>query len=858
MSALLPYLWYPLFLTGAIVAFGVALSAGAHPLLAAYPPIIVTGLAIVLLEQRFIERPDWRPTWRDVKSDLAFMAAVQIAVPRLLGAAAVILLAGWMHDRAASGLWPHDWPLAVQVLLMVLLVDLMRYWLHRACHDWPLLWRLHEVHHSPDILYVVNVGRFHPFEKALHFCFDSVPFLLLGVAPEVLAGYFLLYSVNGFFQHSNLCLRYGWLNYVVGSAETHRWHHARDAAMANCNFGNTTIVWDLLFRTWYLPGPVGDIGIMDRGYPKGFRAQMLAPFRRGDGMPRRTPRAWLADVLVALKLTLIRWRQARRISAAVHNPMRVQRRLLRRIVQQNRDTRFGRDHDFAGIKTYKQFVARVPVAEYEALRPYIDAEIERGEAALTAEPPVGYARTSGTTGRAKDVPLTARHLDMLRHIHETAVSFQHRTCPAAFEGGIMAVVSPASEGTMPNGRSYGSASGIVARNTPALVREKFVVPQEVLTITDSRVKYLLILRLGLARRDVSYFGSANPTTLLTLIKLYREHRDALLADLREGGFFLESEVPAEVMHAVRPRLMSNSAARDRAAELLRRDAAHTRIADLWPGLRLIVTWTCASAGVAVQALRRELAPSTRVLELGYVSSEFRGTVTLGKRSGSGLPTLHAHFFEFVEREKWDRGAPEFLTLDKVEKGKVYYLVITTPSGLYRYFINDLVKVTGFLHRTPLLQFMQKGKGVTNITGEKLYEAQVLAAVGAVMQEMGESMRFMQMLADEEACQYRLYVEPASGAAWSEEELAEKVDAGLSRLNVEYEAKRESGRLKPPVAIRLAPETGEAYKQHCVEKGQREGQFKTVAVAYRRSFGFDLDAHAEAADIAKAAPVAERA
>jgi len=112
---------------------------------------------------------------------------------------------------------------------MVLAVDLLRYALHRACHRYPLLWRLHEVHHSPEILYALNVGRFHPIEKALHFMLDTVPFLIFGVAPEVIAGYFLLYSVNGFFQHSNLRLRYGWLNYLVGSAETHRWQASRTA-----------------------------------------------------------------------------------------------------------------------------------------------------------------------------------------------------------------------------------------------------------------------------------------------------------------------------------------------------------------------------------------------------------------------------------------------------------------------------------------------------------------------------------------------------------------------------------------------------------------------------------------------------
>ncbi len=630
----------------------------------------------------------------------------------------------------------------------------------------------------------------------------------------------------------------------MGSAETHRWHHARDPKTASCNFSNTTIVWDLLFGTWYLPKgkPVDEIGIMDRAYPKGFWAQMLAPFRRRDGTPWRTPHAWLADALVTLNLWSMRLIQGRRIAAAARDPMRVQNALLARIVGENKDTAFGRRYGFAEISSYGEFVRRVPVGEYEALRPLVEAEIERGENALTREPPEWYVRTSGTTGKPKDIPLTRSHLNALRRIHQTSVAFQHRVCPEAFSGGIMAIVSPAYEGVLSNGKPFGSASGIVASNTPAAVLEKFVIPAPVFTVSDSRVKYLLILRLALARPDVTYLGAANSTTMLTLIKLYREHQSALINDLRRGTFFLADKVPEQVRSAIAARLYPRP---EQAARLARLQAgAAPRIADLWPALRLVVTWTCASAGIAAQSLRLELSPRTRILELGYLSSEFRGTITLGRRAGSGLPTLDAHFFEFVEREKWDRGEPEFLTLDRVRKGVDYYLIVTTPSGLYRYFINDLVRVMGFLHQTPLLKFMQKGKGVTNITGEKLYEAQVLAAVSAAMADIGRAARFVMMLADEEERRYRLYVEAEPGPKPEAARLAEAVDAKLRDLNVEYMAKRESERLGAPSAAWLADQTGEAYKQFCVKQGQREGQFKTVALAYRKGFGFDLEACAE--------------
>ncbi len=846
MTQVLSYSWYPAFLASAIALFAVMLQAELSPAWAAYASIFVVALVVVALEQWFPEREDWRPQWSDVTADAAFMALVQIALPRLLLGFMLLAMAHWMHEHEPSDLWPHHWSLAAQAVVMVLAVDFTRYWLHRACHTFMPLWRLHEVHHSPDLLYTLNVGRFHPLEKVLHFSLDTVPFLLLGVAPEVVAAYFVLYSVNGFFQHSNIRLRYGWLNYLVGSAETHRWHHAKDPKTASCNFGNTTILWDLVFGTWYLPEDRAlEIGIMDAGYPKGFWVQMITPFGSRGGRRRSLDR-WLADAMVTLHLRAMRCLHARKIAAAARDPMRVQYRLLEKILRDNAETSFGRRHGFHAALRYEEFARRVQVSDYEALRPYVDAEITRAETALTHERPVQYARTSGSTGRPKDVPITASYRKALRRIQRAAVAFQHRACPSAFQGAILAIVSPAREGELANRKPFGSASGIVAGSTPSMIQEKFVVPTPVFTLLDSRLKYLTILRLALARPDITYLGSANPSTMLALIKLYREQHAALIDDVRQGSFFLRHQVPAEVWPSVRERLTADP---QRAAALnrLHMNGASARIADLWPRLRLVVTWTRGSAGVTVDALRQELAPKTRILELGYLSSEFRGTFTVGRRAGSGWPTLDTHFFEFVERDRWERGDPHFLTLDRLRKGADYYIIVTTPAGLYRYFINDVVRVRGFLHRTPLLEFVQKGRGVTNITGEKLYEEQVLSAVRSAMADLRQVPRFVIMLADEEQRAYRLYVEPGDGPPLPEaRRLAEAVDAKLHELNLEYAAKRESGRLGPIEATWLAAETGEAYKQACVRQGQREAQFKPPTLAYRRGFGFELKAYVRGA------------
>ena len=120
-------------------------------------------------------------------------------------------------------------------------------------------------------------------EKALQYGVDALPFALLGVAPDVLAAYFVFYAINGFFQHSNCRVRLGPLNYVVSGPELHRWHHSEFAEESDNNFGNNLIIWDILFGTRFLPRDreVGPLGLVNRNYPMGFVAQMRTPFIGG-------------------------------------------------------------------------------------------------------------------------------------------------------------------------------------------------------------------------------------------------------------------------------------------------------------------------------------------------------------------------------------------------------------------------------------------------------------------------------------------------------------------------------------------------------------------------------------------------
>ncbi|MGR8946702.1 MAG: sterol desaturase family protein [Gammaproteobacteria bacterium] len=283
--SLVAWMAYPGIIAIAICAHFVCLQNGINLMVSTYAPVLTGALAITFLERMCWQRQAWLASFDDVLTDTVYMLLVQILLPRFLAffVAVTILNEFSSNEIFPVGIWPHNLPVFLQALLMLVTAEFFRYWLHRLAHQWPPLWRFHAVHHSPHKLYWINVGRFHPIEKALQFLFDSLPFIVFGVSAEVLALYFVFYSLNGFFQHCNIELRLGLLNYLVSGPELHRWHHSRSAEESNNNYGNNLIIWDLLFGTWFLPKDrlVGKLGLINRHYPLGFISQLRAPFIKG-------------------------------------------------------------------------------------------------------------------------------------------------------------------------------------------------------------------------------------------------------------------------------------------------------------------------------------------------------------------------------------------------------------------------------------------------------------------------------------------------------------------------------------------------------------------------------------------------
>ncbi|MEH2387652.1 MAG: sterol desaturase family protein [Nostoc sp.] len=277
---------YPCVMSiGLIIYYGLK-SYGINVFLSSYVATIIAGVGLITFFELVLPyRKEWLPSKSDVGTDFIFMMLVQVLLPYLLSIFSVSWLFDFINNNNfnLSDLWPHNYPIWIQILIMILSGDFLRYWLHRAAHTWNLLWRFHAVHHSVHKLYWLNLGRFHPLDRSLQLLCDSLPFIFLSVSKEVLALYSVIYSIKGFFQHCNIDVKLGWFNYIISGPELHRWHHSTNISESNNNYGNHVIIWDILFGTYFLPNDknVSELGLLNRNYPMSFLKQMQAPFIKG-------------------------------------------------------------------------------------------------------------------------------------------------------------------------------------------------------------------------------------------------------------------------------------------------------------------------------------------------------------------------------------------------------------------------------------------------------------------------------------------------------------------------------------------------------------------------------------------------
>jgi lathosterol oxidase len=218
-----------------------------------------------------------RPFWQ---LDLLFFGMNHLTVGLLLlvGNRFAPWAFGWAVNATLQGL-VLSLPVWVQVILLLFCADLAQYWVHRAFHEIPFLWRFHAVHHSTEYMDWLAGSRTHFVQVLVDRTLVMVPLYLLGASESALNAYVVIAGFQAVFVHANVGVRFGPLKYLVVTPQFHHWHHSSEKPAIDTNYSVHLPIFDMVFRTFHLPGDLwpAQYGTVSP-LPRTFASQLAYPF----------------------------------------------------------------------------------------------------------------------------------------------------------------------------------------------------------------------------------------------------------------------------------------------------------------------------------------------------------------------------------------------------------------------------------------------------------------------------------------------------------------------------------------------------------------------------------------------------
>jgi hypothetical protein len=369
----------------------------------------------------------------------------------------------------------------------------------------------------------------------------------------------------------------------------------------------------------------------------------------------------------------------------------------------------------------------------------------------------------------------------------------------------------------------------------------------VFAIEDYEAKYYTLLRLA-AGQNISCIATVNPSTIVLLADRLARHGESIIRDVRDGSLSSDVPVPQELRDSLHLRPDP-----DRARHLERAAARGGGVLQpglAWPELAAIGCWKGGTVGAYLAKFDTFFPQRPPIRDLGYYATELRGSVPLSDDGDAGTMAVGTNVLEFhpAAEDRAPEGT-ELLRVEQLEVGQRYFVYVTNASGLYRYEMNDIVEVAGHHGKTPLIRFVQKGKGVVSFTGEKLYEVQVIAAVDKALAALRGRYNFIAAVAELVdgtiprlvfLTEFDVPVSDQNGSA-----LVDRLDAAVGEENDEYLTKRRSLRYGAPVIRVVRPGEFDRYRRRMVESGQRaDGQFKVLRLTSDMSFAAEFTAEGD--------------
>ncbi|MFG2322157.1 GH3 auxin-responsive promoter family protein [Streptomyces sp. NPDC048568] len=509
---------------------------------------------------------------------------------------------------------------------------------------------------------------------------------------------------------------------------------------------------------------------------------------------------------------------------------------LRHLLDANADTEFGRRHGFARCRGVDDFRAAVPIADYEALGPWMEAAAAGRPNVLSADPPVVFFKSSGSTGDSKRIPVTREFMrtcffppyyaawaNIVEH-HPEAVRRPDATlnlkhdpapAPAATRSGHPHL----GASQVDFGRAFGERlSAEPGSRAPWSTLPSFVDP------ADHLQRCYVRLRAAMAH-DVRCVIGINPAVVAALPHQLVQWWPRLVKDVHDGTV---DGRPGPEPDPERARLL------DRLAER----AGAPLPAHVWPRMELLFCWTTGLSSLYLPRLREAFGPRVSALPAPAAASEGFVAVALDRHPTAGSPAVTGGLLEFVDADDDLLPDSDTLLCDELTPGGEYHVVLSHVGGLYRYALGDVVRVVDRTEGVPRLEYAGR-RTLSDAAGERLREGHVVSALHGATRATGLEIRNATCRVTGPPARpgppepgadgpqrYAFAVEPFGH--WSHEEteaFARALDSALGGRSDGYRAARVSARLGAPDLHHVAPGGFASEWQDRVARGTRPAQVK---------------------------------
>ena len=503
-----------------------------------------------------------------------------------------------------------------------------------------------------------------------------------------------------------------------------------------------------------------------------------------------------------------------RLRTACENADEIQNELLSEIVINNKNTEFGKKYNFSAIKSTEDFQNTVPLSCHDDYCDYIDRIINGGKNILTAEYPVYFCVSSGTTGEEKFFPVTEEDI-MLQHIYACgAIYGQVMEYYRGFDErelfGKIFQIGEFAKTSMPDGRMNGIRSGCVYQwlnKDGEFDASDYCVPKEILFPETLEDLLYIKVRFALAERNLTAIHGVFINRIAGVMDYIYRNWDMLIFDMEHG--------------TVNKTVSLSKKWRGFIEERLKRGM----IKKLWKNVKYILAiggdaFSCYNEKMA------EFADGIPVHHYAYAASEgifgIAETIDVPDRY---ILIPESVFFEFIPINKNDPERP--LLMREINIGEKYELVLTNRSGLYRYRLGDVIEVVGRYKNAPVVKYCYRLNQAINIAGEKTNCEQLSAAVKRFSEITGA--RIIGYCVTEDvsgiAPRYLIYIECAdSGVIQNAGKILEKC---MREANFDYRSCAEINEIAPLRAEFLKSGSFSKYERKLAESGRLMGQNKLL-------------------------------